>query len=180
MGFMKFSKDKAEKADMSFGLIEEGDYEVMVSKAEYRPVSKKNKTANFNLTLTIRNDVEQAFKGRKLFHTFWLSEKTEEAAEACMNMIQAFLNKLGATDGMEFDTPQEVAAFMEGNVVQAHVIVDEYEGKERNEVKYFNVAEIEMGEQMVDKDVPPPSDDDDPFAEKSDGSIDISDDDLPF
>lgn len=201
MGFMKFDKKKAEEANKGFGLIEPGDYEFLITDAEYR--TKNQKTPNINLTLVIRSDVEQDFKGRKMFHAFYIS-KDPEKVENSMNMIMAFLDYVGVEDGMDFDTPQEVAAYVKGKIVKGTVFTDEYNGKENSRIRYFNVSDL-FGEEFnfedasgnkglakaADKinksgakqDKPKKEEnytrvDDDPFA--NNGSIDISDDDLPF
>jgi hypothetical protein len=188
MGFLKFSKDKAVEADKGFGLIEPGDYEMFVSKAEWR--TKNQKTPNFNLSLVIRTDVDQDYKGRSVFHSFYIS-KDAEKVETSMNMLQAFLHKIGATDGMDFTTEQEVAAFMVGKAVVGTVDTEEYNGKKNSRIQGFTVSDLlgraidtEAGKK--DTTMSKAADkkdytrvDEDPFA--NDGkTIDISDDDLPF
>lgn len=199
---MTFNKDKAVKAEAEqkamFGTIEPGTYEVFVEKAEYR--DKKGTTPNINVALVIRSDVEQGFKGRKFFHTFWISDKKENSLEFCMNMIMTFMNKLGVPDGTVFGTVQEVAAYMKGHPVAAVLKIDTYNGKERNEVDEWLVSDfqgqkVEIQEDATKGDALKKIKDatsktttktatktrveDDPF-DSEDGSIDISDDDLPF
>ena len=188
MGFLKFSKDKAVEADKGFGLIEPGDYEMFVSKAEWR--TKNQKTPNFNLTLVIRTDVDQDFKGRSVFHSFYIS-KDPSKVETSMNMLQAFLHKIGATDGMDFTTEQEVAAFMVGKAVVGTIDTEEYNGKKNSRVQGFTVSDLLGGaidttagkkETSMEKaGTKQTTAEDDPFdKETNGGSIDISDDDLPF
>lgn len=203
MGFLKLNKAQVEAKDQErkdmFGLIEPGAYEMYVEKAEYR--NKKGTTPNINVTLVIRADVEQAHKGRKIFHTFWISQKPE-SVEFCMNMIASFLNKIGAEDGQDFFSEQEVAAYMVANPIIGIVETDEYNGKERSVIGEFEVSDF-VGEKVeivendkkdlekAKKDVAKAGKekketekeytrvDEDPFA--NDGEpIDISDDDLPF
>ena len=186
MGFLKFSKDKAVEADKGFGLIEPGDYEMFVSKAEWR--TKNQSTPNFNLTLVIRTDVDQDYKGRSVFHSFYIS-KDAEKKETSMNMLMAFLHKIGATDGMDFTTEKEVAAFMVGKAVVGTVDTEEYKGKKNSRIQGFTVSDL-LGEPINTEDKKDTSmkkagetkkttAEDDPFDD-SHKTIDISDDDLPF
>lgn len=65
MGF----KNDFSQATQSDGLKPEGDYEVIVAKIEEH-VTPNGKTG-LNLSLVIRNDVEQPYKNGFLFHTLW-------------------------------------------------------------------------------------------------------------
>jgi hypothetical protein len=203
MAFMTFNKDKAVKAEAEqkamFGLIDPGTYEVFVEKAEYR--DKKGMTPNINVSLIIRSDVEQGFKGRKFFHTFWISQKKETSLEFCMNILMSFMNKIGLPDGTVFGTPQEVAAYMKGHPVTAVLKIEkDQKDKDRNEVDEWLVSDFQ-GQKVEIKEDETKGDalkkikdattktatkaatktavEDDPF-DNDGGPIDISDDDLPF
>lgn len=183
MTFLKQDNKRAVENDNGFGIIPEGDYEVIVSGGEYRV--KDQSWPNFNLELTIRSDVDQEFKGRKVFHTFWLSQKKETSLQICMNMIEAFGHKVGVPDGVEFETEQQWVNFIIGKPVKAHVAIEEYNNKEKNVVKYFN--ESEFMDVVAEARATYNSDtnnyarvDDDPFAKDNYRTVDISDDDLPF
>jgi hypothetical protein len=179
MGFLKFSKDKALDADKGFGLIEPGDYEFLIQKAEWRV--KGQSTPNFNLTLVIRSDFEQDYKGRMIFHSFYIS-KDPSKVENSMNMLQSFLLKIGAADGQDFTTEAEVAAFMVGKAVAGEIYTDVFEGKEKSKARNFSISDLAGGVEKKDTTMGKATETkvtDDPFA--NDGkTIDISDDDLPF
>lgn len=181
MGFLKFSKDAAVEADKGFGLIEPGIYEFLIQKAEWR--TKNQNTPNFNLTLVIRSDVDQAFKGRMIFHSFFISKDPSKVKNS-MNMLQAFLHKIGAADGQDFTTEAEVAAFMVGKAVTGEVYTDVYEGKEKSKARNFTVSDLAGGVEKKETTMSKATETkvtDDPFdKETNGGSIDISDDDLPF
>lgn len=208
MAFLKMNKAQVEAKDQErkemFGTIEPGEYEMYVEKAEFR--NKKGTTPNINVTLVIRSDVEQAHKGRKIFHTFWISNKSPEGHEFCMNMILSFLNKIGAEDGQDFISEKEVAAFMVANPIVGIVGTDTYNGKERSVIEEFEVSEF-FGEkvEIVENDKKDlekakkqvgeagktkrtgttkkaetkTAVDEDPFANEGE-TIEIDDDDLPF
>jgi hypothetical protein len=64
---MGFSTDYTEVSN--FDLIPKGEYEVIIKKIEER--TSQNVATGLNLTLIIRNDVEQKFQNRCIFHTLW-------------------------------------------------------------------------------------------------------------
>lgn len=170
MGFMTFNKEKAKKADNKYGVITPGKYEVFVTEGTYR--EEAGKTPNINLQLVVRSDIEQEYKGRKVFHTFWISNKSENAFETCMNMMQSFIDKIGAPDGVNFETPDQWIEFTLGKPITAQIDVEEYKGKERNIIKSFYVSD-QQG-QAVQQEEKQESNTPDPRT------MDISDDDLPF
>jgi hypothetical protein len=189
MAFLKQNNTRAKENDNAFGPIPAGEYELLVTEAKHRNGHKNNGTEgtpNINITFTVRSDVDQAAKGRKLFHTFWISNKSEASLEACLNMIESFGHKVGVPDGVEFDTPQQWADFIVGKPVKAKVIIGEYNGNENNEIKYFNASDFsevkqqETRGQAAGTELPAAGQaDTDPFSNPN-GTIDISDDDLPF
>lgn len=192
MAFFKQNNKRAEENAMNFKPLPEGEYEVMATKGKYE--AEPGKTPNINLEFTIRSDVEQQGKGRKVFHRFFISQdhevkegKTKSPYEFCMQMIEEFGLHVGVPDGADFPDEQAWVNYILGKPVKAKLYIDEYNGKENNKVKYFNKTDYPMVKQQVSSGVAngtsvPPANtviDDDPFA--NDGTpIDISDDDLPF
>jgi hypothetical protein len=199
MAFFKQDNKRAEENANSFKPIPEGDYEVLVTKGAYRPVEPgKTKTANINLELTVRSDVEQEHKGRKIFHTFWISDpslpakegKTKTPFEFCMGMIEEFGLHIGIPDGAEFPDEAAWVKYVTGKPVKARIHIEEYDGKENNRVKWFNKSDNPMvkaqqtkgeldGTSVGKANNTPPANAEDPFANNGQ-PIDISDDDLPF
>jgi Protein of unknown function (DUF669) len=186
MAFLKQDNKRAKENDKGFGVIPEGDYELLPVEAKFRD-DDKQAWPNINVTFAIRSDVEQEAKGRKVFHTFWLSQKNEDSLQICLNMIESYNEKIGVPDGVEFETPADWANFLVGKPVKARIVIEEYKGKEQNNIKWFNASDFKQvaaqstpgqaaGTEMRGSNVPPV--DADPFA--NDGQLDISDDDLPF
>ena len=194
MAFIKFNKKETEKKANSFGAIADGEYELLVTKNEWRPMlDKPDKTPYFNVELTIRSDVDQEAAGRKIFHSFYISRDPEKA-QGSLDFINRFNLALGLPDGVEFETEEEWTKWTVGKPVRAKLKneTSEYNGKtyENVRVKYFMLSEypdVEMemdkpsGITKVEKQQPQVNKiDDDPFANDNAGTIDISDDDLPF
>ena len=64
MGFSTNYDDVQE-----FDLIPAGQYEVIIKNIEER--TTPNGATGLNLSLVIRNDVDQKYQDRYLFHTLW-------------------------------------------------------------------------------------------------------------
>lgn len=177
MAFLKQNNKKAQEEKKNFGLIPEGDYEVFATEGKWE--DKPGKTPRANFTFVLRSDVDQAAKGRKVFHDFYISRDPEKV-ETSLGFIERFNLEIGVPDGVEFETQQEWINYVLGKPVKAHIGTKEYNGKEYNEIKWFNESEFkEMKEQPKPEDKPTtPALARDPF--EGGGSIDISDDDLPF
>lgn len=192
MGFMKFNRKDAEEKAAQFGAIAEGEYELYVAEGEWRPLlDKPDKTPNFNLQLVIRKDVEgQASAGRKIFHTFYISRDPEKVDQS-MDFIHRFNLALDLPDGVDFETQEQWLKYVIGKPVKAYVGHKEYNSKTYAEIKEFMLTEYpeftapEKGGSGIKPASKPKPEysmsaiDDDPFSNDG-GSIDITDDDLPF
>jgi Protein of unknown function (DUF669) len=194
MAFFKQDNKRAQENANSFAPLPEGDYEVFATVGKYE--AEPGKTPNINLQFTVRSDVEQEGKGRKVFHRFWISQvmtpregQTKSPYEWCMQNIEEFGMHVGIPDGAEFPDEAAWVNYILGKPVKARLKITEYDGKERNEIAWFNKSDYPNMKEQVSKgvaegtSVPPagkaPVDHEDPFA--NDGTpIDISDDDLPF
>ena len=77
---MGFSTNYEDVND-DFGIIPEGDYEVVIRNIEER--TTMSGATGLNISLIIRNDVDQKFKDRYLFHTLW---KRKEPTQADMQV----------------------------------------------------------------------------------------------
>ena len=76
---MGFSTNYEDVQD--FDLIPKGEYEVIITKIEER--TTQNGATGLNFTLVIRNDVEQKYQNRCIFHTLW---KRKEPTQADMQV----------------------------------------------------------------------------------------------
>ena len=81
MSFFKVEHDKASEG----GLVPEGSYEVVVSKA-FEDAAKSG-TGFINLHLVIRNDVDQSQKNRYIFGSIWKSKDTGEYHSGMLNAV---------------------------------------------------------------------------------------------
>ena len=193
MAFIRHNKAEAEKKANSFGAIADGEYELVVLEAEWRPMlDKPDKAPYFNLKLGIRADVEQEHQGRNVFHSFFIS-RDEEKVEQSMDFIHRFNFALGVPDGADFETEEQWVNYVIGRAIKGKIATEteEYQGKtrENTKIKYFSITEF-PDVAKVDKPssgIKPAKkqenytkiQDDDPFSNDG-GTIDIDDDDLPF
>ena len=136
MGF----KNDFSQAQQNSNLKPEGDYEVIIVKAEERQT--KNGKLGLNLSMVIRNDVDQTYKNGFIFHTLW---KRREPTEADMQIngygfgqVMALGKAAQLPDGKDYP---DLAAFLQdliGKPVRVHLVHDTYNNTERESVSYIN------------------------------------------
>jgi hypothetical protein len=159
MGFLKV--DYSNTGD--FAPLPIGEYECMISKAEVKPTQAGEPM--IKMELTIREDVDQKGKKRKIFDNLLIRDtmmwKLNQVAKAA---------GLSEEEAAGFDTPEEFATGILYRMVRIANKHEVYEGHTNDKVKFYKVSEHGGGDGgRVDGD---------PFS--GGGSIDISDEDLPF
>lgn len=157
-------------------LIPDGDYEAVLSKAEIR--QDKNKTMDFmKLEFTIRDDVDQGSKGRKVFETVFREKENAKLFEMwkLRPIVLTQKDKEGFTG--KFDTDDELVQFLNHIVLRIHVSknIGKKDGKESNIVDFKKCTPTSLGDY-----VPPVPTAQSGEAKDNLGSIDVADADLPF
>ena len=143
-----FSTDYSEVKDDEYGLIPEGVYEVIIRNIEER-TTKKGKTG-LNLSLVIRNDVEQKYKDRYLFHTLW---KRKEPTPADMQVqgysfkqLMQLAKSAKLPSGKAYETVQQLCEDMLKKPLKVTVghETTTYNDKEetREIIKYINESKF--------------------------------------
>lgn len=128
-----------EEFEKDFNLIEEGDYEVTLENLEKRSSSKGGKY--LNLTFGIRKDVDQKFKGRKLFYPVFENEGDKAYNFDVINKI--IITQKGTKNyRTHFQTIDQVFQYLVGLhlVVSVEIAFDDYNGKDRNRIKDWSFA----------------------------------------
>lgn len=180
MAFLKQNNKKAQEEKGSFGLIPEGDYEVFATEGKWHGhEDKPDKTPFANFTFVVRSDVDQAAKGRKVFHSFYISRDPEKV-ETSLGFIERFNLELGVPDGVEFETQQQWINYVLGKPVKARIGSREYNGKEYNEIKWFNESEFKEMKEQPKPDSSAQLQRATESIPNTDFSLDIDDDSLPF
>lgn len=142
---MGFSTNYEGMSD-NYGPIPEGEYEVVIRNIEER--TTKNGATGINLSLVIRNDVEQKYKDRYLFHTLW---KRKEPTEADMQvqgysfkqiMILAKAAKLPS--GKAYENVQQLCEDLLKRPLRVTVEheTNDYNGKTRENIRYINESKF--------------------------------------
>lgn len=142
---MGFSTNYEGMSD-NYGLIPEGEYEVIIRNIEER--TTKNGATGINLSLVIRNDVEQKYKDRYLFHTLW---KRKEPTEADMQvqgysfkqiMILAKAAKLPS--GKAYENVRQLCEDLLKRPLRVTVEheTNDYNGKTRENIRYINESKF--------------------------------------
>lgn len=151
MGFLK--TDYSNTGD--FAPLPVGDYECIVSAATVKPTSTGKQMVS--VKLTIREDVEQQGQKRNFFDNLVVQD----------NMMWKFNQVSKAAQLPEGEEIASVEDFAQAILYKPVVIRNKHEvynGETQDRVASWKVSETEGGE----------------FAGADGGSLDISDDDLPF
>lgn len=193
MAFLKQNNKRAEESKKAFGLLPDGEYEIMATEGKWHAEENdQTKTPKANFTFIVRSDVEQEGKGRKIFHDFYVSRDPEKV-ETSLGFIERFNMDLGVPDGVEFESQQQWINYVLGKPIRAKIGKRTYNGKDYNIIKEFDSTQYATVNQQVaaqsqgqnaGTEIPTGGAgytkvNNDPFANGS-GQIDISDDDLPF
>lgn len=164
MSFFSFDPEKVTENRGTFQPLPIGEYEVVISEVEVGESAQK-KTPQIKMTLTVREDVEQPGKKRKIFQTLYFTEKTVE-------MNQRALKAMGV-GAANFETIVDVAKAIQYKAVRVKIKHEEYEKdgetKITERVHYYNPTQYPIGSAAPSKD---------PFA--GGPPANIGDEDLPF
>lgn len=127
-----------------YSLIPVGEYEVIIQKIEEHTTQKG--ATGLNMTLVIRNDVEQKCQNRCIFHTLW---KRREPTQADMQVqgygfsqIMQLAKAAGLTDGKEYENVYELCGDLVNRIIRVKVVHEEYNGKTNERVHYVNASKF--------------------------------------
>lgn len=140
------------KTNYQARLIEKGDYEVIIVKAEL--LQAETGTKYMNLSMKIREDVEQDFQGEMLYERLWQNKTTGEYNLRRFNNI---CKSAGIPEGTNFENENEFLKEIEGKVFQVNVAVvyDDYRQEDVNTILYYHSTEkpFKTAEKAVKKAV---------------------------
>ncbi len=129
-----------ENVNDDYSLIPEGKYEVVIRNIEER--TTKNGATGINLSLVIRNDVEQAHKNRYLFHTLWKRKDPTDADKQVQGYSFAQIMRLAKSaklpSGKAYETIKDLCEDLLKRPIQVTVEHDTYQGNTREIIKYIN------------------------------------------
>lgn len=158
MGFLRVDYSEAG----GFDALPVGEYEAIVSAVEVTQTKGgegKEKKPMLKATLTIREDVEQAGKKRKLFDNMvW--------QDSLMWKFQQVAKAVQIPEGEDIETLEDFANAIAYKAVRIRVGQRTYNGEVQNDIKGWGEPKFEGGGAVGNPN--------------AGGTIDVSDDDLPF
>ena len=136
MGF----KNNYAEADMGNNIKPEGDYECIIQKIEER--TTRNGATGLNISMVIRNDVEQKFKNGFIFHTLWKRREPTEMDKQVngygFGQVMALGKSAGLPDGKDYESLTEFCNDLINKPVRVNLKHEEYNGKMQERVNYLN------------------------------------------
>lgn len=127
-----------------FDLIPKGEYEVIITKIEEHTTQKG--ATGLNFTLVIRNDVEQKYQNRCIFHTLW---KRREPTQADLSVngygfkqIMQLAKAVRLPSGKSYETVYSLCDELGGKIMRVTVGHREYNGRTYEEVRYMNETQF--------------------------------------
>ena len=132
MGF----KSNWKEASQPSGIKPEGDYECLIQKIEER--TTRNGAVGLNISMVIRNDVQQNYKNAFIFYTLW---KRREPTEADLSVngysfgqVMALGKAAGLPDGKDYDNLEQFCQELTGKPLLITLKHREYNGKTLEDV----------------------------------------------
>ena len=144
MGF----KSNWNEATQGNSIKPEGDYECLIAKVEEKEYNTTDSNGNkivknkLNISMIIRNDVEQNYKNGYIFDTLW---KKKEPTNADLQVkgysygqIMALGKAAGLPDGKEYDSLEQFCGELVNKPMRVTIKHEEYNGKTQERVSWRN------------------------------------------
>lgn len=126
-----------------FNILPEGDYEVIIRNIEER-TTKKGATG-LNLSLVVRNDVEQKFKDRYIFYTIWKRKEPTDADKQVQgygyNQIMKLARSAKLPNGKAYESVMDMCRDLMRRTLKVTLEHREWNGKQQENVKCVNASE---------------------------------------
>lgn len=126
--------------DVESGILPEGLYECVIKSASMNTTKKG--TEYFDVRLVIRNDVQQKYQNKYIFHSIW---KKKEPSEADMQVdgfsfkqIMSLAKAVKVPAGKNYADLNEMGKDLIGKPVLAEIYHDTSSGQPNVRVKYVN------------------------------------------
>lgn len=136
---MGFSTDY-ENINDDFDILPEGDYEVVIRNIEER--TTKNGATGLNLSLVVRNDIDQKFKDRYIFYTLWKRKEPTDADKQVQgygyNQIMRLAKSAKLPNGKAYESVMDMCRDLMRRTLKVTLEHREWNGKQQENVKYVN------------------------------------------
>lgn len=127
-----------------YDLIPQGEYEVIIRNIEERTTRKGS--TGLNLSLVIRNDVEQNYKNRYVFHNLW---KKKEPTPADMQVqgysfkqIMQLAKSAKLPSGKSYESVQDLCKDLQYRALRVKIIHDTYNGNTSEKIDRINESKF--------------------------------------
>ena len=122
------------------GLLPAGEYEAIIKYAGED--TTKSGTVHINVTMVIRNDVEQQCKNKYIWHKLWHRKSPSPADVNCGGYSSKQIMKLskvaGLPNGRKYESLADWCEELGGKCVRITVEHEEYNGEKQAKVRWVN------------------------------------------
>lgn len=137
---MGFSTDYSDVKTGSGGVLPEGEYEVIIKYAGED--TTRTGTVYINVTMVLRNDVEQAFKNNYIWHKLWQRKEPSPADLAMGGYSSKQINSLSQAAGLpnnqKFESISEWGEQLKDKPVRITVEHETWKEQMQARVKWVN------------------------------------------
>lgn len=138
---VSYGYSKADADNNSRDPIAEGDYEVVLEKAEIKVIESSGAT-KLAIQFRVRDDVEQNFKNRCVFEDIWAEREHPEFINR--RRLNQLMKALDFKDGTEFRNIDDLISNLVGNYLSIRVTkeTDDFYGDARviNRIKWYDLT----------------------------------------
>jgi len=185
---MGFGVDYSQASEGN-DLLPEGEYEVIIKYASES--NTRGGTTYLNIACVIRNDINQQYKNKNLWHSIFQKKEPSPADLACngysSKQIQSLSKASGLQNGKKYESLADWCDDLKDHVILVTVEHDTYQGKTQARVKWTNESKFPQCKhewKKADPDIQAENVHDTPTsfstASQQDFEEIVGDDDLPF
>lgn len=129
-----------DEATESNGLLPAGEYETIIKFAGEDVT--RNGTIYISIVLVFRNDIEQGYKNKYIWHQLWKRKNPTNVDIDCSGYgardIQTLSKAAGLQNGKKYDGFDEWFADLQGKVISVTIKHEEFNGEQQVKVRYVN------------------------------------------
>lgn len=119
-------------------LIPEGEYEVIVKKAEEKEVKDGSKKY-ISIQLSVRNDIDQRYKNKIIFESLW---KAKATGKYNMRQFNTISKALKIQNGKKYESLDELLSDWDNKTVMVKIKHEEYNGYTNARVAFWSESKF--------------------------------------
>jgi hypothetical protein len=142
---MAFSTDYSDVSEGT-DLLPEGEYEVIIKYAGEDSTPAPGNKIYISVVCVLRNDVDQKYKNKYLFHALW-HRRTPSPADMAVGgysskQINSMSKAVGIPQNQEFETLADWCETLTNRCMRVTTEHDTYNGKTRDKIKWTNATQF--------------------------------------